>query len=347
MSLGNSQTLTDFDELPKFNGKSIGDIYAVYENGRHDTVDGVRTYLGDILYYACHVKESRYGSSNEIINVKELPDDFKKFFGVVTNKGNSVWIKHLWFRMTGSGHASPDETLRISGFASNGTSEGFSLFRGYDWSEENCYYSQIINGSQLANDVLAVMGKDYEVEEIEFWQCPFKSKEGTLDFASLYPYKHTPIRIIDGMVYPDEKLHSWRWLHGMPYATPSGETDEYRRTNKDSLRVWDEYNKQHLYLQIVEECEVGDENLVQVNFSYKSHKIYGSESNAYCTIRRYKSEYNGGAFVSYSVTKIIKSSGDPVEYQEMLNGKLVGKKHRASHKSFYKIVRRVNSIEAV
>ncbi len=359
MALGNEKTLIKREELPKFNGKRITSIYAVSENSRYDKVDGRNVYHADILYYNCYVHNWECGKDRftgkdrgpSVLMVKELPKEFQEFFGHVENRGKHNFIKNMWFRLDGSGHADHDNTLTLDGWEANATRGCFYVYRGFDWVAKDTGNHVILNDCELAQKIFNVLGKDFEVKEIEFWECGFKSEEGTLDFATKYPYKHTPIQIIDGIVYRDEKLPSWRWLQrGMPYKVPNDCIDEDGFVkNKDNICVWDYVKRCHVYFQRVEadELQEGDENLVVLNFSYDRHEMYYSKGNAYCGIRRLNKE-NGSQYCKYLVKKIYKTKKNepfsyPYEVCELRNGKEVFKE-RVSGNDFYRIVKITNSV---
>lgn len=290
MCVVSPQTIVQRNELPKFNGKSIKSIYAVYENSRHSN----KAYIADILYYRVSYYGEKWHKRYEMM-IRELPKDFQPFLGkVLIHKEKSIFVKSLYFRESDSHNGGfTDESLSLDGWSVGGQSDGFNLYRGVPAMDK--YSCTISTTCKLGKQVLKIIGKSYKVKEIEFWECDYKMKEGSLDFATKFPYEYWPIRIIDGLVYPDEKLPSWRWLHGMPYRQPEGQT------NRINIRVWDEVFEKHLYLEKVEECEVGEE-LLTVNFGYNSHDIYPSEGDAYCKIRRYN-EVKGHEFLKHTVTK--------------------------------------------
>lgn len=334
MCLVNKATLIKREELPKFNGKSVKDIYAVYENSRH-TKEG---YIADILYYNVYYHpqwEDRYKQKR--IMVKELPADFHFMGKMIENKGSRVFIRNLSFRESDSANGSfTDESMDINGWAVNSTSGTFNLYRAEPYMEEPENSYVVDCGSELGKAMLNILNKEYEVEEVEFWQCGAKMEEGSLDFATKYPYEYTPIQVYDGLVYPDEKLPSWRWLHGMPYRVPT-DADPKDRT---FIRVWDNDNKEHVYLTRATDIEVGDEGLVDVSFSYKQHDIYGVEGNAYCHIRRYNKDHDY-EFVSYKVLEILK---DGIRC-EVTNSKSGKRKETVWHGGLYRVTRRFSSNE--
>lgn len=349
MVIRGANTLIKSDELPKFNGKKIKSIYTCYHNSRYTGSKGSRGYEANILFYKCYVDD--YEGS--VILLKELPDDFKELFGYVENKGDKIFVNHFWFRMSGSGNGGfIDGSIYVRGWASNSTSNSFILYR-----DVPCYNGkkgedskQVIDvNSKLGKKLLSVLNKEYDVDEVTIHDIDWNVlQEGTLDFASLYPYDHTPIQIYDGMVYPDEKLSSWRWLHGMPYRVPDNALEApvkdfvYPKDRK-CLRVWDADNKCHLYLERADEVQAGDTNLITVSFEYKNHELYGSEGNAYCRIRRYRNN----EYAKYEIRKVYKGKdiSHPVEYFEVKNGEKIGKYELTSHGAFYRIVKIVNSNE--
>ncbi len=318
MSVQNPLQILDSSEYPKFNGNKITSIYAVYENSRYsDTIHG-RGYIADILFYNCYYRGYNRETSKHfdgIMKVKNLPEPFNLFMGkIIQNKNRSFFVKDFCIRTSKSGHASPDDTLSLWGWAGNATTETAHMYRGNKMDKpENNYVLDSDKGIGL-HILENILSKEFEVEEIEFANCGYKMEEGSLDFASKYPYAHTPIRFIDGCVYPDEKLPSWRWLHGMPYRRPNG----VEENDKRFIRVWDEDSNSHYYLTKVENLEVGDTNLVQVTFQYKRHEIYGNEGFAYCNIRRFNKEYNH-EFVRFDVTR---KGNDGAFYGKISNPKV-------------------------
>lgn len=304
MSIQNRELqLLKSEEYPKFNGHKITSIYMFYENSRYsDTING-RGYIADVLYYKCYYSYYDMEKRRTIethLKVKNLPEPFNLFMGrIIQNKNRNFFVKDFCIRTSTSGHASPDNTLSLWGWAGNATTETAHMYRGLKMdTPENNYVLDC--GTGIGKHILDnIVGKEFQVEEVEFSQCGSKMVEGSLDFATKFPYAHTPIRIIDGCVYRDEKLPSWRWLHGMPYREPDG------RNDRKDIRVWDDNSRCHVYLTKAIDLEVGDTNLVQVNFPYKQHDLYGSEGNAYCNIRQYIKEYDH-EYVKFEVTKKAK-----------------------------------------
>lgn len=343
MCVVSPKTLIRDNELPKFNGKRIESIYAVYENSRYATKEEGGGYIADILYYNCYVVERDYKDWNgkstgpAILKIKNLPPEYDGMFGMVKNKSTKVFVTNHYFRMRDSANGSfVDQTLDMGGWSQNSTTGSLSLYRGVEYLQkpENNYV--IDEDGELHNKWKKILGHSFQVEEIEFADCGYKMKEGSLDFATKYPYKHTPIRFIDGLVYPDEKLSSWRWLFGMPYRQPDG------AENRKSLRIWDDKLNVHLYVELVnDEVSVGEE-LIRINFSYERHEIYGSKGNVYCSVRRFNESCNW-VYAKYVVTKIYKTEKDPVECNVHRGETVIEKKLRGNHSDFYRICRIVNS----
>jgi hypothetical protein len=359
MCVCSPETLIRDGELPKFNGKRITSIYAVYENSRYGTKEEGGGYVADILYYNCHVHRYDYQDWNgkrkgpSVLKVKELPKEYDGMFGMVENKGVKVFVTSHWFRMNNSANGSfTDQTLDMDGWSSNSTTGSFSLYRGIDYLQkpENSYV--IDENSELHNKWKKILGHSFKVKEVEFADCGFKMEEGSLDFATKYPYPHTPIRIIDGLVYPDEKLPSWRWLFGMPYRVPDNKIEVLKHDkqiyvspkSRESIRVWDEDLNAHIFLEKAKDIEVGD-TLVSVSFSYDSHEIYGSKGNAYCRISRYN-ESLGHEYVKYEVTKIVKDrerKQDKYIVSVYQKDKIVKKNQETFGENLYRILMISNS----
>lgn len=351
MCVQSSRTLLKDNEFFKFNGKRIRDIYAVYENSRYATREEGGGYIADILYYNCHVHRHDCGNDysgksrgKSVLKVKELPVEFKDLFGMVENKGRKVFVTDFCTRERDSSNGSfTDETLDLNGWSSNSTSGNLGLYRGCEFLEKPENIFVIDEKSELGQKIANVLGKSFKVKEVEFADCGYKMEEGSLDFASKYPYAHTPIRIIDGLVYPDEKLPSWRWLqHGMPYRTPNSEIqkDFLGYPIKKNLRIWDDKLNAHVYVERVDNAEEGDEDLIRISFSSEHHDLYGYKGNAYCHITRYMSSND---YVKYAVTKIFKTEHSPVEYAEFRNGLKTGAKNRIEQGVFYRVNRIVRS----
>ncbi len=290
MCVCSKETLIRYEELPKFNGKRIESIYAVYENSRYEG----KNYVADILYYNCYIHSWDCNKDQQkILKVKVLPKEFQPLFNLVTNKGKTIFVKYMWFRMDDSANGSfTDQTLDLSGWAGNATESSFSLYRGITFNQGEDYKYVISNGSALDKSIKDILGHSFKVEEVEFQDCGFKAEERSLDFATKFPYKHTPIQFIDKLAYPDEKLDSWRWLHGYPYRQPEG------MTMKKHLRIWDSDLQVHLYVERVDFSDEAVSDLISISFKSEHHDVYGSESQAYCHIRRYNKGL-GYAYVRY------------------------------------------------
>ena len=302
MCIQSPLTIITRDELPKFNGQPIDSIYAMYENSRYENGN----YIADILYYNVHIRA--YGD-RVILKVKDLPQPFNEFLGkVITNKGNEGFITSISFREDGSGNGGfTDESLDLGGWSNNSTKCYFGIYRGCDFMEKKSN-SYVINiKSVLGKKIVSTFGQDYAVEEVEFWQTDYKMEEGSLDWASKYPYKHTPIRFVDGMMYKDEKLPTWRPFASLPYMLPSGgaSTEFLSGNDLSTLRILDEDNKCHVYVQQVTEDDLGRDNLIEVSFSQRSSDVHVCEGNAYCNIGRYNENYNYDYF-KYTLNKINK-----------------------------------------
>jgi len=331
MCLVYHNTIIQRDELPKFNGRSVDSIYAVYANSRYGK-DG--WYVADILYYNIHFRKE-WKSTVNVISIHKLPPEFEVFFGKVENKGKKIFVTNLRFRERDSANGSfCDESLSIGGWAGNSTNDSLSIYRGggeYTDKPENKYVIDI--DGELGKSIMGTLNTNFTVDtDFEFANCPYTLEEGSLDFATKYPYEHTPIRIIDGLVYPDEKLPSWRWLHGMPYRTPDGDTD------KKHLRIWDEDLKRHIYVEKTETVEEGEEGLISISFPYKSHEIYGSEGNAYCHVRRYNESCNY-VFETYTIKKINKKGNYPVVMDSYRGMTKMKSNLRCEHTDLYRITK--------
>ena len=338
-------TLIKRDELPKFNGKPISSIYAKYTKSRYFSKEEGGGYGADIMYYDCHVEN--FGDT-EIIRIKELPKEFKDFFGIVENKGQQIFVTNIWIRMSCSGNGSfTDGSVDLDGWHCNATSGSFTLYRDvpyFNGAEAKDNTHVIDENGELGKKFLSVLGKNFKVKEITMGDVDWSGlKEGTLDFATKYPFKHTPIKIIDGMVYRTEKLASWEWLHGMPYRVLDTNLDERGTPNdRSSIRVWDDLKKQHVYLQQVEEVEAGDENLVIVSFDHKQNDVHGNDVYVYCRIRKLRDDL-GGDYCRYTIDKVDNDHW-PIQFHSEVNG-VKSKKQRTFKGMFYRIIRTFESME--
>lgn len=356
MCVQSPRTLLRENEYFKFNGKRIKSIYAVYENSRYATKSEGGGYIADILYFECYVHRWDCGTDymgrdkgKSMLQVKELPKEFDGLFGMVENKGVKIFVHNFCTRENDSCNGSfTDETLDLNGWSSNSTTGNFGLYRGCEFMEKPDRKYVIDEKSTLGKKITDLLGKSFKVKEVEFSEVGAKMEEGSLDFATKYPYAHTPIRIIDGLVYPDEKLESWRWLFGMPYRVPADKLESFKAKNKiyvtpksrESIRVWDDKYKSHVYLEKAKDIEVGD-ILVSVSFNHDHHEIYGTKGDAYCSIRRYN-ESLGYEYVKYEVKKIVKDRARKIKkfiidtYQK---DKVVSKNDESFGDNFYRILR--------
>lgn len=308
----NSHTLLSKEEYPKFNGKRIHSIYAEYENS------GYRGsfYSADVLFYKCYYDEWTYesGTREKFLSVKVLPEPFRRIFGERHIGGRNVFLKNMYIRKSDSANGSfIDQTLDFGGWNAGGSTYTASMYRGV----ENHGPEEMQVGGWLREVIdNEIIGKSFEVDTVEFWECGSKMLEGTLDFATKYPYKHCPVRIVDGLVYPDEKLSTWRWLRGLPYREPSVRPwDTPPETPADlalrmfsyrpkHMRVLDDKLGLHVYLERfdAEEISDGEEGFVNVSFRPETHDVWGSEGQAYCWIHRFN-ETLEHAYVRYHKKK--------------------------------------------
>lgn len=356
MCVVSPKTLIKYEELPKFNGKRIESIYAVYENSHYGKGVDNGYYVADILYFECHVHRwdcgIHYGKDRgkSILKVKDMPAEFNGLFGKIKNKGRRAFITNMWFRMEDSCNGSfTDGSIYTGGWASNSTTDSYTVFRGVDYvnSPEHIYAINV--DSVLGKAWLNILGKSFKVTEVEFADCGAKMEEGSLDFACKYPYKHTPIRVIDGLVYPDEKLPSWRGFNDMPYRVPAPALNKsnemFRSHDVKSIRVWDECFKAHVYLERADDIYEGEEGLVSVTFKREQSDIYGNKEFAYCYIHRFNESCNN-VYARHTVTKMKKDGS--FEYETYRNmEKLPPKYGRGTGKQgcFYRIVKISESIQ--
>ena len=328
----NPKALIKYEELPRFNGLHIESIYAEYENSHYGRDEERDFYVADILYYKCYVHHcdcNEYTKNKKrFIVVKDLPKEFDCLFGKVENKGIKTFITNMWFRDSCSGNGSfDDESIHLGGWASNSTTGTLSLYRGTNYYNKPEYAHSISTDGGLGRALLNILNKSFKVKEVEFWECGAKMEEGSLDFACKYPYKHTPIRIIDKLVYPSEKLSSWRKYGYMPYRVPTEaflNQDFFGVPDLKHLRVWDEDLKVHLYLERADDLAVGDENLIRLRLAEGQSDVYGNNRLAYCIIDRYN-ESCGYCYARLTITK--KNKDGSFDYETYRNGEKMSPRH--------------------
>ncbi len=231
MARGNHLTYVSSSELPIFNGIAIDSIWHKYDSFREKHTD--RRYKDSTDYYEL----TPHWRKDPTIRVKELPEDFKKFFGQQIINGTQTFVNHIRYRTSDSGHASHDDTISIG---------NFYLYRGFDYFEPNY---MIEKGSELADNLLNTLNKKYTIEPLPFGY--------DVDFPQTF------LRRVDNFYYPDAEIPSWRWLHGMPYVTLDG---------GKNLRVFFEQQMMHVFLQKLDRpVKKGDDNLIKVTFPYGQH----------------------------------------------------------------------------
>jgi hypothetical protein len=283
--------------FPIINDRRIHTIYTTGENSRYEGKGKSRMYVQDPILYEC-LYDGGFREPNGRILLKTLPNELAKFFGLISNKDKTMFANSIHFRQSGSGNGGfVDDLFYVRGWASNATSEIFSWYGEDINSKGNCC---IDSGSPLHKALMGFVGNKYTLDEAEFHECNFNMKERTLDFASKYPYAHSSIQYIDGLVYPDVKLDSWRWLHGYPYVRQDrADITSY----PENIRVYDQILEQHLYLRQAKEEDIGME-AITVTFAWRdSGDQYGrSWARYFCRIRQYN-ERKGHNYVKHTVTQ--------------------------------------------
>ncbi len=257
------QYLISDKELPIINGRRITAIYAkgfFYDTGRLDDA-GV---AGRIDCYLC-VTEDRYYS---IVNGRSVWSDMPNIklktlppvFAELFKYTNS-----LWYRTKPSLHCLP-----------HGRGDGCIHMKNHVLYRDctgPANYTHV--HSDMGKKMLATLGTNHIVKELE-------SSFGV-------EYDTVWLRREGNLWYPDTALSTWR--EGYPFVTIDFNSLKH-------MRIWHERSKSHLFIERVDEVEVGDEGLIFVNVK---DRIKG-----FCYLREWtntKKEDPGG-IIRYNVVDI-------------------------------------------
>jgi len=296
MSICSKNTLITISELPTFEGIAIKAIYA---QKRDDIFYRTRDlYTGETADFYELVPYFICLKGYKNMFVKTLPESLLKVFGKQEYNGKTGFVKSITYRTSGSGNGSfVDDSISLG---------GFSFYRGLDKQ-----YS-VDGNSEFGKNILATLNTKIDVPhckewEYRFYPCSFVRKEG-------------------GLNYPDVALDSWRWCYGSPYV--SNEVGK-----KNNIRVWDDTMKAHLYLQLIDTVEDGEENLVCVRFSYHWDK----KPDQFCNIQKWNNTKVGAEneIIKYKAHKV----KDGFELIPIVNGVEQSFKETLYFDSTYRIMK--------
>lgn len=268
-----------YDCLPEVNGQLIESIWSSY--------DLIKTAeeLDDILAYD---KWSYRGYFIDRGFVSVIHPEIKKLFGHQTINGKDRIVQHISFRTSSSGHANPDDIATIYTLGDSISVWDTNDQEYFRNSRSSIHYSD----PYFQTVVKTLMNKKFTVK----WYNrpdpgPIPNKPLTLREAHYLQGVASGIRIIDGIVYPDTLLDSWRWSHGHPYVSneyhyPFKDRTDIGVPKRDNIRVWYEPWKSHLYFSKVD-AETGDSGLVIIDFRR-------DEGDNFCRITEWNESVGGG-----------------------------------------------------
>jgi hypothetical protein len=281
---GNKEILIKYDELPEINGEKIKHIYMQQFDTR-----GIKDYTvrpeHASVYYHC-VPYFNLSDRHEVQRVRKLPKEIQDIFDNLqvaeykNHETGEVWTKKInvssiSFRTDCSGNGSfIDSSIDLSGGYGNNSAH-LSVTRNDKYktvTEQTGLYDRIIKMLNVKATIPVLSEEEYTY------------------------YPSTTLRKVDGLNYPDPVCNGWRWLHGMPYVPNNP-------FNRNSIRVFDEELKCHLYLNKVQkdEIEVGAE-YIKVHFSYERDKTM------YCNISKWADSKKdlAGQYIRYRIDSIDK-----------------------------------------
>ncbi|MCK9575519.1 MAG: hypothetical protein WC979_02120 [Candidatus Pacearchaeota archaeon] len=254
----------NYDSMPKINGILCNSIWAP-----HDFINSLDECNTPMFYDRWHYTPNYHGNPTQE-NV--LHPEIAKFFGWQIINGKKRFVRHISFRIDSSGHANPDNIASIyvkdtiiSVYNING--------RSYE-GDHSIHYSD----PYFVKLCETLLTKKFELVHYNFPNPGIEdiSKHRTLHESCVLQKNSCAIRYIDGIIYPDAQLTTWR--SNFPYISNSKE-------NKDNIRIWDESAGAHKYLTKITAEKYPDffGNVVYVDFSKDSCCPSG---DGHCKIRQ-------------------------------------------------------------
>ena len=316
-------SLLSDSEFLKINGSRITAIYGRMETAFRTDQLLVDAYDKKPDYYLLVTEDRDYDyKKNEWIDkpdikTKKLPKEIAALFGPQEINGTKVYVTRMSIRKRCSGNGSfTDQTFDFGG-GCGALSKTISYYRLKRW--DNAYNLSVFQGEELGKKFeKAIVGKSYKVEALPDW------------FDIEYPCSY--IRTEGGLNYPDVKLDSWRWSFGRPYVS-----NDYSNNypNKKHIRVFHAEWNAHLYFEAVDEPKEGDDNLVQITFSYG----YEKKGDQFCHIAGWnetkKEDPNG--IIRWKILKVNEKENWPYEVAAVINDKIQFK--RTACNLYYRLVR--------
>lgn len=270
-AFGNREIIIKYDELPKFNGIYIKQIYRTYFDTsgvkRVSPPENERFYYYTLIPYFNITR-----NADKPIHTNKLPKDFEQFFENYNRieGGKEIKINNLWYRTSDSGNGSFIDHSIYCDYSS----KSFCVRRN---AKDDFHIAR--NELPFAKKLFATLKKNYVVEELQEHQYTY--------------YPSVVLRKIIGLNFPDMIESGWRRDHLMPYVTYDNPEYEYGifKKNPKNVRVFNENNEVIVYLSQVSMDDIdkdGIEEYVHVTFdSRDSYNNYPTLPNSdyFCNIK--------------------------------------------------------------
>ncbi|MBD3194680.1 MAG: hypothetical protein GF317_06480 [Candidatus Lokiarchaeota archaeon] len=296
---GGGNNKIDYDAFPIINGVRCHSIWCPYD------FNSTEEELNDPMY----INEWSFSSYFSDKNQKgACPPEIRKLFGKQIINGKEQFVQHISFRQDDSGHASYDNivTIYIAGGSLSVWDHGNlvydkqtnSMTTDYDISKfyNDHRYGNIHYTDPYFQKVIETLcNKEFEVKDIHIPNSGIDdiNRTNSLKEASFLQKRSSALRYIDGMIYPDAHLESWRPYGGQyPYVVAKGSEQ-----SKEYIRVWMEKWNSHVYLQKIK-AEEGDSNVFLASFSREWEK-----TQKYINITTWvdSKENDGGNWISFDI----------------------------------------------
>lgn len=244
----------DYSHMPKINGHIIDSIWSPY-----DFVSDESEWDDPLLYdkwtYSPYFSSDREDST--LYNV--IDKEIRKLFGWQTIAGKLQFVRHISFRTSSSGHANPDNIATI--YVSENIISVYDIEGATYYGSHSIYY----NDPYFVKVCETLLNKKFTVEHYNKPNPGIQDlkKQMTLKEAHFYKEISCGIRFIDGLIYPDALLSSWR-NSNLPVIA--------NKYCDKSIRVWYEPWNSHLFLRKITLEEFPDfyGNVFFVDFHYRS-----------------------------------------------------------------------------